>query len=126
MSLRPHPARRFRLHPGSGLRLVAAGALGFCLWLAGCATVGHDFPAERVGEIRLHETTQPQVREMFGEPWRVGIEDGLRTWTYGRYRCKLFGQASTKDLVLRFDTEGRVVSYTFNTTEQGESSGALD
>ncbi len=87
------------------------------LALVGCASVGHDFPAERVPEIRVHETTQEQVRAMFGEPWRTGHDDGQTTWTYGKYKYRLFGQASTTDLVLRFDAEGKVVSYSFNTTE---------
>ena len=41
-----------------------------------CATVGRDFPVERVPEIKIGETTQSQIREMFGAPWRTGIEDG--------------------------------------------------
>ncbi|MBD3236246.1 MAG: outer membrane protein assembly factor BamE [Candidatus Eisenbacteria bacterium] len=97
-----------------GLLLLAA-----CLQF-GCATVGREFPVERVGEIRIGETTQEQVYEVFGSPWRVGLEDGLRTWTYGRYRYRLFGEARTEDLVIRFDDQGLVTSYTFNTTEHGE------
>jgi len=92
-------------------------ALGLALALGACATVGHDFPVERVTDIRLHQTTQAEVRAMFGEPWRTGLEDGQVTWTYGKYRYALFSQASTTDLVLRFDAEGKVVSYSFNTTE---------
>ncbi|HUT23067.1 MAG TPA: outer membrane protein assembly factor BamE, partial [Sumerlaeia bacterium] len=81
---------------------------------AGCATVGRDFPVARVSDIRMGETTQNEVRAMFGSPWRVGIEDGQRTWTYGKYRYRAFGQASTQDLVIRFDGRGVVASYTFN------------
>jgi len=92
-------------------------ALGLALLIGACATVGHDFAVERVSEIRLHQTTQDEVRSMFGEPWRTGLDDGQVTWTYGKYRYALFSQASTTDLVLRFDAEGKVVSYTFNTTE---------
>jgi hypothetical protein len=99
---------------GVGLLLLAV------LFGLGCATVGREFPVERVGEIRIGETTQEDVLAMFGSPWRVGLEDGLRTWTYGRYRYRLFGQARTEDLVLRFDDAGVVASYTFNTTEHGE------
>lgn len=91
-------------------------ALGLALLLGACATVGHDFPVERVTDIRLHQTTQAEVRAMFGEPWRTGLEDGQVTWTYGKYRYALFSQASTTDLVLRFDDQGKVVSYSFNTT----------
>jgi hypothetical protein len=83
-----------------------------------CATVGHDFPVARVSDIRIGETTQDQIREMFGDPWRVGIEDGQRTWTYGKYRYRAFKETSTQDLVVRFDESNTVASYTFNTTEQ--------
>jgi hypothetical protein len=95
-------------------------ALGLALLIGACATVGHDFPVERVPEIRLHQTTQDEIRGMFGEPWRTGLDDGQVTWTYGKYRYALFSQASTTDLVLRFDADGKVVSYTFNTTEDGK------
>jgi len=87
---------------------------------ASCATVGRDFPVTRVPDIRIGETTQDQIREMFGTPWRVGIENGQRTWTYGKYRYRAFSEASTQDLVVRFDERNTVVSYTFNTTEQKE------
>lgn len=87
------------------------------LLIGGCATVGHDFPSDKVQDIRLNQTTQAQIEAMFGPPWRTGIEDGLVTWTYGRYRYAIFSDAKTKDLVLRFDDRGVVVSYTYNTTE---------
>ena len=54
---------------------------------------------------------------MFGDPWRTGIEDGKRTWSYGRYRYSLFDDAETTDLVVRFNKDGTVSSYVFNTTE---------
>ncbi len=93
--------------------------LAALVWVpAGCATVGRAFPVESVSRIRMNETTQDEVRALFGPPWRTGIEDGRVTWTYGRYRYRLFGEAETTDLVLRFDERGVVVSYTFNTTEQ--------
>ena len=98
------------------LFLMAASVLS----LSSCATVGRDFPAERVSEIRIHQTTRDEIRSMFGPPWRVGIEDGRQTWTYGRYLYRLFGETSTKDLVVRFDDRGIVASYSFNTTEHLE------
>jgi hypothetical protein len=90
------------------------------LFLASCATVGRDFPSDRVSEIQIHQTTRDAIRSMFGPPWRVGIEDGQQTWTYGRYHYRLIGETSTKDLVVRFDKQGIVVSYSFNTTEHQE------
>jgi len=87
------------------------------LFFAGCASVGHDFNSTQVTAIKIGVTTQDNLRSMFGSPWRVGIEDGKGTWTYGKYKYRLFGQTSTKDLVIRFDDKGIVSSYTFNTTE---------
>ena len=87
--------------------------------LAGCASMGRDFPSGMVSEIRIGETTQAEVREMFGKPWRVGIDSGTRVWTYGRYRYSLFeavAPSETEDLVIRFDHRGVVQAYNYNTT----------
>lgn len=113
--------KRFRL--ARRARRTIAGLLGvivLVMGLSSCATVGREFPESEVSKIRIGQTTQEQVREMFGSPWRTGLEDGHPTWTYGKYRYRLFGQASTKDLVIRFDDNGVVTSYTFNTTEHEE------
>jgi hypothetical protein len=91
---------------------VAAAAL----LLAGCLTVGRAFPVDPVRDIKLGATTRDEVRKTFGEPWRTGLEDGQRTWTYGHYRYAALGTTRTRDLVIRFDDKGRVVSYTFNST----------
>ena len=102
------------------VNLLVGLAAMLMLFLVGCATVGRDFPVARVSDIRIRETTQNEIRAMFGSPWRVGVESGRRTWTYGKYRYRLFGEASTQDLVIRFDERNIVVSYTFNTTEHQE------
>ena len=89
--------------------------LGVCaLALSACLTVGREFPTDDVGQIQIGQTTRDEVHRMFGEPWRTGLEDGRRTWTYGHYKYKLFGTTETRDLVVRFDAKGVVVSYTFN------------
>ena len=43
--------------------------------------------------------------------------DGKRTWTYGKYKWSAFGEAETTDLVVRFNQDGTVSSYVYNTTE---------
>ncbi|WP_404366015.1 outer membrane protein assembly factor BamE [Marinobacter sp.] len=96
---------------------VAVFALATTLLFAGCATVGQDFATDRVTDIEVNETTRAEIREMFGEPWRKGIEDGKVTWTYGKYRWSAFGTAETTDLVVRFNKDGTVSSYAYNTTE---------
>lgn len=108
-------ARRFATR--GGLWAVVALWLAASPGLWSCANVGREFPDSRVPEILIGKTTQAQVEQMFGSPWRVGLEDGLRTWTYGKYRYRLFGQTNSKDLVIRFDDRDVVVSYSFNTTD---------
>jgi hypothetical protein len=91
------------------LCVVAAFAVG-------CMTVGDDFAVGKVSHLQIGKTTREEVREMLGQPWRTGLEDGTPTWTYGHYKYNLIGASQTRDLVVRFDEKGVVRSYTFNST----------
>ena len=83
------------------------------LIVAGCVSAGKDFNVHMVPQIQLHQTTRAQIQQMFGPPWRTGVEDGRQTWSYGYYK---YGTSDTlsRDLVIRFDADGTVASYTFN------------
>ncbi|MGR8980536.1 MAG: hypothetical protein ACU84H_10670 [Gammaproteobacteria bacterium] len=94
--------------------------LSVFLFLAGCVTVGHEFPAGQVSMIRIGETTQHDIYATFGSPWRTGIENGMKTWTYGDYRYSLFAEGSAEDLVIKFDRSGVVASYVFNSTKRAK------
>ena len=84
--------------------------------LAGCATVGRQFPVAPIAQIKIGQTSKEDLRNTFGEPWRTGVEDGQQTWTYGHYRYSAFGADQTRDLVIRFNAQDQVASYTFNST----------
>jgi len=101
-------------------RILSCLFVMFFLLFSSCATVGKDFPVTEVTDIEIGKTTQKEIRIMFGSPWRTGIEDGQRTWTYGNYSYGLFNAKKAKDLVIRFDDKNVVVSYTFSTTEHNE------
>ena len=88
--------------------------------LSGCVTVGHEFPAGQVSSIKIGESTQNDVTNLFGTPWRTGIENGLKTWTYGDYNYSLFGNGNSEDLVIRFNKNNVVSSYTFNSTKRSK------
>lgn len=85
--------------------------------LFGCVSVGREFPVRPIPKIQIGETTQNEVARVFGRPWRTGLEDGRKTWTYGQYRYTIFGYTLTRDLVIRFDDNNVIESYTFNSTE---------
>ena len=107
--------------PAAWLRRSAIAL--FALWVGvGCMTVGQDFPVDPVREIEIGVTSRDDVQRMFGDPWRTGIEDGERTWTYGIYRYSIFGYAVTRDLVVRFDATGLVSSYSFNSTRPEDAA----
>jgi hypothetical protein len=86
------------------------------LLILGCARVGYDFDSTKVQKIIIDTTTQDDIVNMFGKPWRIGLENGVKTWTYGRYTYKLIGDTDTKDLVIKFTKDDKVKSYTFNKT----------
>jgi len=92
------------------------GIAALAAWSLACMTVGDDFAVGRVSHIQIGKTTQQDVKQMFGQPWRTGLEDGQRTWTYGYYKYNLLGASQTRDLVIRYDDKGVVRSYTFNST----------
>ena len=90
------------------LALFAALSLPF----AGCMpSVGRPFPVNQVRQIEIGTTTKAEIRNLFGEPWRTGIEDGFRTYTYGEYSVKM-----SRDLVIRFDAQDVVKSYSFSSS----------
>lgn len=99
-------------------RLATVLILASLFLTSGCATIGSEFPTAQVSMIKIGETSQEQIRAMFGKPWRVGTDSGQLTWTYGHYQYSLFGHDSTEDLVIRFSQHNIVTSYVFNTTKQ--------
>jgi len=92
-----------------------------CLLLSSCATVGRDFSHQAVAQIKIGITSRDEVRRLFGSPWRIGIENGADTWTYGSYRYRIFKAPASSDLVVRFNPQGLVESFSFSTTESPEA-----
>lgn len=90
------------------------------LFSAGCATMsaGYDFPDDQVQSIEIGKTTKEEIRTIFGEPWRLGLENGQETWTYGKYTYSGTKETGAKDLVVRFNSKNIVVSYTFSKTNR--------
>jgi len=97
--------------------------LWICILLllcTGCTTVnvGYDFPDQQVVNILPDHTTKKEIRAVFGEPWRVGLENGKETWTYGKYSYRGTQETDAKDLVVRFNNKDIVESYTFSKTNR--------
>jgi hypothetical protein len=86
--------------------------------VTGCMpTVGKAFPFYKVRQVEVEKTTMAEIREMFGEPWRTGLENGERTWTYGEYGVNI-----SRDLVIRYDDQNVVKSYSFSSSEPEDAN----
>lgn len=91
------------------------------LALAGCMTIGQDFNHEAVDLIKQNQTTDKEVLKIFGNPLRTGIaEDGAREWTYAHYKGGAFRSLEGRDLVIKFNDNGTVRSYSYHTTDPSE------
>ena len=90
------------------------------IFVSGCITLGKDFPEANVSSITIGVTTKNEIRRLFGSPWLTGVQDGQPAWTYGSYDYSLFGERKAKDLVVQFDDQGKVSSFTFSTTDHDE------
>jgi len=112
------------LAPTSVAKLLGKTLGGWVMMMflltSGCATIGHEFPAGQVSTIKIGETTQNDIYTTFGNPWRTGLDNGMKTWTYGNYYYSLFSDGSTEDLVIKFDKRGVVASYVFNTSKRSK------
>jgi len=90
------------------------------IFVSGCITLGKDFSEANVSSITIGVTTKNEVRRLFGSPWLSGVQDGQPAWTYGIYDYSLFGERKAKDLLVQFDDQGKVSSFTFSTTDHDE------
>ena len=90
--------------------------LSLSLFLAGCMTIGKPFPAAEVPSIVVNKTTRSDLVASFGQPYRTGMDDGDETWTYVQYKLRLLGEKDTRDLYVRFNSNGTVKSYSFNSS----------
>ena len=90
------------------------------LLVAGCITIGEKFRPEAIEQIKPGQTTDKDVLQIFGNPVRTGINDGVREWTYAHYKASAFGKFEGRDLVIKFNSDGTVKSYSYSTTDPKE------
>ena len=105
--------------------MVKRGVVVFSilLGLCGCMTVGKQFPApDGAVAIQINKTTQDEIQKTYGTPNMQGLEDGDLTWTYIYLYTGMFEQTQGQQLTVRFNKDGTVHSYSFNSTKSSQSS----
>ena len=71
--------------------------------MVGCGTVGKDFDSNKVKKIQNDVTTQVEILEWFGLPYKEGTENNYVMWTYQLDTWQAIGDGQSKGLVILFD-----------------------
>jgi hypothetical protein len=101
------------------MKMTQLKTLGFFifLFLTACyGTVGENFDSSQINSIQNHLTTQEQIFEKFGAPFKKGLENDQAMWTYQYDKWNALGSAQSKDLVILFDNKNIVKAYRFTTS----------
>jgi hypothetical protein len=85
------------------------------LLLAGCISVGREFPTPTPEAITNGVTTRAELLKLFGSPTQVGLEDGDHTWTWIHVRAGA-GQTLSRQLHVRFNERGVVKAYSYTSS----------
>ena len=85
------------------------GIFGIFLILGGCGTTGRNFDASKVEKIINGSTTAAEVKQLLGEPFRKGMQNGKMVWIYEYNYYHSLGPDMSKDVFVTFD-ENNVVS----------------
>ena len=79
----------------------------------GCASVGKDFDSKKVTNIKNNVTTQLEIIDWFGVPFKEGTENGYTMWTYQIDKWRALGNIESKGLVILFDDQNKVKAYRY-------------
>jgi len=87
------------------------------IFLASCyGTVGNNFDSSELKSIQNNVTSQEEIFERLGAPFKKGIENGRVIWTYQFDQWNAVGSTYSKDLVILFDKENIVKAYRHTTS----------
>jgi hypothetical protein len=87
--------------------------LALCLLVVGCGTVGKDFNSSNVKKIQNNVTTQLEILDWFGVPYKEGTENKHTMWTYQVDTWQAVGEGVSKGLVILFDDKNIVKAYRY-------------
>ncbi len=108
------------------MKIRLALALVLLFGIVSCATVGKSFIFSGPQSIEIGKTSKAEILKTYGEPFRVGYDNGDLKWTYGYYLYRLIGESETKDLVITFDAKGVVKAYAYATSMKNEKETLLN
>ena len=95
------------------MKLARIILLALCTLMVGCGTVGKDFDSSKITKIQNNLTTQLQVLDWFGVPYKEGTENKYTMWTYQVDSWQAIGEGQSKGLVILFDEKNVVKAHRY-------------
>lgn len=95
------------------MKLLRAFLLALCMFVVSCGTVGKDFDSAKVKKIQNNVTTQLEVLNWFGVPYKEGTENKHTMWTYQLDTWQAIGEGQSKGLVILFDDKNIVKAHRY-------------
>ena len=87
--------------------------VGIILLPGGCGTAGKSFNTSKIESIVNGTTTRSDIKKIFGEPFKTGIQNGQPIWIYEDNHYSIIREETSKDLIIIFSSDGIVQSYQF-------------
>ena len=87
--------------------------VGIILLPGGCGTAGKSFDTSKVESIVNGTSTRSDIKKIFGEPFKTGIQNGQPIWVYEENHYSIIREETSKDLIIIFSPDGMVQSYQF-------------
>ena len=87
--------------------------VGIILISNGCGTIGKNFNTSKIESIVNGITTRSDIKKMFGEPFKIGIQNGQPIWVYEDHHYSIINNDTSKDLIIIFSPDGTVQSHQF-------------
>ena len=95
------------------MKIILYFSMVIFLLFAGCASVGKDFDSKRVKNIKNNVTTQLEIIDWFGVPFKEGTKNSYTMWTYQIDKWQALGDVKSKALVILFDDKNKVKAYRY-------------
>ena len=87
--------------------------VGIILLPGGCGTAGKSFDTSKVESIVNGTSTRSDIKKIFGEPFKTGIQNGQPIWVYEDHHYSIIREGISEDLIIIFSPNGIVQSYQF-------------
>ena len=87
------------------------------LFVYGCGSTGKNFNESLYKNIVAGITTHKEIQAMFGAPFKKGVQNSSKVWTYEYNAYNSLGNDITKDIVIVFTPSGVVKSHQMMTSQ---------